>query len=173
MSPLPNFTNFTFHCGQGVPSNWMEAHTRSLYDSILANPIQCTKNVWTPAHIQWMMKSIWFCANFDVDTGPSDGEGNDNEDVGYEAAQPPTILMVIDPPMPEGEPSRNETSEKWRVTSETRADSAAVQAAATLVGLVAYRASSDDGSGEDKAEDEAEVKEEVKPKKKSEADRKK
>ncbi|PBK89121.1 hypothetical protein ARMGADRAFT_1084199 [Armillaria gallica] len=136
MSAPPNFTNFAFRCGQGMLSDWTEAHARSLYDSILADPVQRTKNAWTPAHIQWMMKSIWFCnktaqlsrvtgveASFchpsirenavhspsfrwdlsnivgkfwlatsdpvssDVDTGPSDGEGNDDEDMGYGAAQ--------------------------------------------------------------------------------------
>ncbi|PBK82322.1 hypothetical protein ARMGADRAFT_1090380 [Armillaria gallica] len=61
MSAPPNFTNFAFRCGQGVPSDWTEAHARSLYDSILADPVQRTKNAWTPAHIRWMMKSIWFC----------------------------------------------------------------------------------------------------------------
>ncbi|PBK84529.1 hypothetical protein ARMGADRAFT_1088300 [Armillaria gallica] len=61
MSALPNFTNFAFCCGQGVPSDWTDAHVRSLYDSILADPIQHTKDTWTPAHIWWVMKSIWFC----------------------------------------------------------------------------------------------------------------
>ncbi len=75
----------------------------------------------------------------DVDTGPSNREGN--EDVGYGAAQPPTSLMEVDLPAPEGEPSRNKTGEEWRVASETRADSAAMQAAATLAGLVVYSTS--------------------------------
>ncbi len=63
MSAPPNFTNFAFHCGQGVPSNWTEAHAHSLYDSIIVDPIQCTKNAWTCAHICWVMKSIWFCVS--------------------------------------------------------------------------------------------------------------
>ncbi|PBK83200.1 hypothetical protein ARMGADRAFT_1038005 [Armillaria gallica] len=236
MSALPSFTNFAFRCRQGVPSDWTDAHTCSLYDSIVADPIQCTKNVWTPTHIRWMMKSIWFCdkithlsrvtgvdasilrcqqtavfrwicpfiqqfchasirenvvhspsfqwdlsnlvgeywlatsdpVSSDADTGPSNMEGDGNEDVGYGAAQPPATPMDVDLPAPEGEPDGNETGEEWRVTSEMRADSAAAQAAATLAGLVAYGASSDDGSGED----EGEVEEEVKPKRKSSADRK-
>ncbi len=73
--------------------------------------------------------------------------------------------MDVDLAVPEGEPSRNKTGEEWWVASEMRADSAAP----TLAGLVVYRASSDDGSGEDKAE----VEEEVKQKRKSSADRKK
>ncbi len=100
----------------------------------------------------------------DTDTGPSDGEGNDDKDVGYRAAQPPASPMEVDPPAPEGEPSGNETGEKWRVASETRVDSAA----ATLAGLVAYGASSDDGSGEE----EGEVEEEAEQKRKSSAERK-
>ncbi len=72
--------------------------------------------------------------------------------------------MDVDPAAPEGEPSKNETGEEWWVVSETLAD----LAAATLVGLVTYRASSNDSSGEE----EAEVEEEVKSKKKSVADRK-
>ncbi|PBK88808.1 hypothetical protein ARMGADRAFT_1033788 [Armillaria gallica] len=161
----------------GVPSDWTEY----------------TKNAWTPAHIWWMMKSIWFCGDrhgcfhsakaadnhlqadppfclvvlptqylrersgfwlatgdpmsSDMDTGPSNGEGNIDKDVGYRVVQPPTTLMNIDPPAPEGEPSRNKT--------------------------VVYKASSDNGSREDKTEDKVEVKKEVKPKKKSGADRKK
>ncbi|KAK0239618.1 hypothetical protein EDD85DRAFT_949468 [Armillaria nabsnona] len=63
MSAPPNFTNFTFHCAQGVPSNWTQAHAQSLYDSIIVDPIHHTKNVWTHAHIRWVMKSIWFCLN--------------------------------------------------------------------------------------------------------------
>ncbi|PBK89881.1 hypothetical protein ARMGADRAFT_1083353 [Armillaria gallica] len=216
MSAPPNFTNFAFRCGQGVPSDWTEAHAHSLYDSIVADPIQRTKNAWTPAHIRWMMKSIWFCdkiaqlsqvtgvdvsilrhqrtavfrqicpfvqwfchasiqknavcspsfwwdlsnlvgkywlatsdpVSSDADTGPSDMEGDGDEDTGYGVAQPPTTLMDVDPPVPEGEPDRNETGKEWWVASET--------------------ASSDDGSGEDKGE----VEEEVKPKRKSSADRK-
>ncbi|PBK87883.1 hypothetical protein ARMGADRAFT_1034489 [Armillaria gallica] len=57
MSALPNFTNFTFHCGQGVPSDWTKAHAQSLYNSILADPIQHNKNIWMPTHIHWMMNS--------------------------------------------------------------------------------------------------------------------
>ncbi len=94
----------------------------------------------------------------DVDTGPSDGEGNDNKDVGYGVAQPPATPMDVNLAVLEGEPSGNETGEEWWVASEMRADSAAAQAAATLAGLVVYRASSDDSSGEDKAEVEEEVK---------------
>ncbi|PBK95934.1 hypothetical protein ARMGADRAFT_1028182 [Armillaria gallica] len=221
MSAPPNFTNFAFRCGQGVPSNWTEAHARSLYNFILAEPIQRTKNAWTPAHIWWMMKSIWFCdktarlsrvtgveasilqrqwatvfrwirpfirqfchpsiqentvhspsfcqdlsnivgefwlatsdpMSSDTDTGPSDREGNDDEDV--------------DPAAPEGEPSRDETDKEWWGASEMRADSAAAQAAATLAALVVYSASSDDSSGE---EEEEEVEEEVEEK--SQAERK-
>ncbi len=55
----------------------------------------------------------------DADTGPSDGEGNDDEDMGYRVAQPPASLMEVDPPAPEGERSGNETGEEWRVASET------------------------------------------------------
>ncbi len=55
----------------------------------------------------------------DADTGPSDGKGNNNEDVGYGAAQPPASPMEVDLPAPEGEPSGNETGEEWRVASET------------------------------------------------------
>ncbi len=69
----------------------------------------------------------------------------------------PTSLMEVDLPAPEGKPSRNETGEEWQVASEMRADSAAVQAAATLAGLVRYSASSDDGSGEEEGEVEEEV----------------
>ncbi len=105
----------------------------------------------------------------DADTGLSDGEGNDDEDVGYGAGQPPAFPMEVDPPPPEGEPSGNEPSEEWHVASETRADSAAAQAAATLAGLVAYGASSDNGSGEE----EGEVEEEIEQKGKSSAERKK
>ncbi|PBK90897.1 hypothetical protein ARMGADRAFT_1031994 [Armillaria gallica] len=247
-------------CGQGVLSDWTEAHARSLYDSIVADPIQHTKNVWTPAHICWMMKSIWFCdkitrllrvtgvdasilrcqrmavfrqirpfiqqfchasvrentvhspsfwrdlsnlvgeywlatsdpVSSDVDTGPSNIEGDGDEDMGYGAAQSPATPMDVNPPAPEGKPKGNETGEEWWVTSETRADSAAAQAAATLVGLVAYGASSDDGSGEDegeveegnegevkednegevKEEDDEEVEKAVKPKRKSPAEAK-
>ncbi|PBK82320.1 hypothetical protein ARMGADRAFT_1090375 [Armillaria gallica] len=128
----------------------------------------------------------------DTDTGPSDEEGNDDEDVGYGAAERPASPMEVDPASPEGEPSRDETGEEWRGASETRADSAAVQAAATLAALVAYGASSDDGSGEDEGEveegndgeveeeedgeveeeEDGEVEEEVRPKRKSSADRK-
>ncbi|PBK94573.1 hypothetical protein ARMGADRAFT_1078429 [Armillaria gallica] len=219
MSAPPNFTNFTFRCGQGVPSDWTEAHARSLYDSIVADPIQHTKNVWTPAHICWMMKSIWFCqfchasirenticspsfqrdlsnlvgkywlatsdpVSSDADTGPSDMEGDGDEDVGYRVAQPPATPMDVDLPAPEGEPNGNETGEEWRIMSEMQADSVAAQAAATLAGLVAYGASSDDSSGEDegevkegnkgevKEEDNEEVEKAVKPKRKSPADRK-
>ncbi|PBL03188.1 hypothetical protein ARMGADRAFT_1021924 [Armillaria gallica] len=242
----------------GMPSDWTEVHTRSLYDSIVADPIQCTKNAWTPAHIRWMMKSIWFCdkiarllrvtgvdtsilrrqrtavfrricpfiqwfchasirentvcspsfrrdlsnlvgeywlatsdpVSSDADTGPSDIEGDGDEDAGYRAAQPPATLMDVDPPVPKGEPDRNETGEEWRVASETRADSAAAQAAATLAGLVTYGASSDDSSGEDEGEveegnegeveednegeveeeDDEEVEKAVKPKRKSPAE---
>ncbi len=63
MSAPPNFTDFAFRCGQGVPSDWTEAHARSLYNSITVDPIQRTKNTWTPAHIRWVMKSIWFCVS--------------------------------------------------------------------------------------------------------------
>ncbi|PBK82704.1 hypothetical protein ARMGADRAFT_1090016 [Armillaria gallica] len=119
----------------------------------------------------------------DTDTGPSDGEGNDDEDMGYGAAQRPTSSMEVDLAAPEGEPSGDKTDEEWRGMSETRADSAAAQAAATLAALVTYSASSDDGSGEDEGEvkegnkgevkeEDGEVKEEVKPKRKSSADRK-
>ncbi|PBK85581.1 hypothetical protein ARMGADRAFT_1087448 [Armillaria gallica] len=128
--------------------------------------------------------------SFDADTGPSNMEGDGNEDVGYGATQPPATLMDVDPPVPEGEPDGNETGEEWRVTSETRADSAAAQVAAILAGLVAYGASSDDSSGEDegevkegnegeveednkgevKEEDDEEVKKAVKPKRKSPAE---
>ncbi len=104
----------------------------------------------------------------DADTGPSDGEGNEDEDVGYGAAQQPATPMDVDLAVPEGKPSGNKTGKEWQVVSETLADSAAVQVAATLVGLVTYGASSDDESGNK----EAEVKEEVKPRKKSAADRK-
>ncbi|PBK84003.1 hypothetical protein ARMGADRAFT_1037594 [Armillaria gallica] len=218
---------FKMECGQGMPSDWTEAHTHSLYDSILADPIQRTKNMWTPTHIQWMMKSIWFCdktarlsrvtgmdasilrrqwatvfssatpvfertqsvvpvstrtyqillanlatsdpMSLDAETGPSDGEGNDDEDMGYGAAQPSTSPMEVDPPAaPEGKPSRDKTGEEWRVVSEMRADLAGVQVAATLAGLVTYGASSDDGSGE-----EEEVEEEVEQKRQSSAERKK
>ncbi len=41
----------------------------------------------------------------DTDTGPSDGEGNDDEDVSYGVGQPPAFPMEVDPPPPEGEPS--------------------------------------------------------------------
>ncbi len=102
----------------------------------------------------------------DVDTGPSNREGNNDEDVGYGAAQPPASLMEIDPLVSEGEPSWNETGEEWQVASETQADLVAAQAAATLAGLVTYGASSDNGSGEE----EGEVEEEVEQKKKSAAD---
>ncbi|KAK0236485.1 hypothetical protein EDD85DRAFT_791783 [Armillaria nabsnona] len=220
MSAPPNFTNFAFCCGQGVPSDWTEDHTRSLYNSIIADPIQCTKSAWTPAHICWMMKSIWFCdktarlsrvtgmdasalrrqrtavfrwicpficcfchasirenavrspsfcrdlsnlvgeywlatsdpVSSDVDTGPSDGEGNRDEDLGYGVAQPPATPMDFDPPAPEGEPSGNELGKEWQVASEMRADLALAQAATTLAGLVAYGATSDDGSGEEEEE---------------------
>ncbi|PBK88927.1 hypothetical protein ARMGADRAFT_1033539 [Armillaria gallica] len=128
----------------------------------------------------------------DADTGPSDKEGNDDEDVGYGAAERPASPMEVDPASPEGEPSGDEIGEEWRSTSETRVDLAAAQAAATLAALVAYGASSDDGSGEDEGEveegndgeveeeedgeveeeEDGEVEEEVRPKRKSSADRK-
>ncbi len=54
----------------------------------------------------------------DADTGPTNGEGNDDEDVGYGVAQPPPSPMEVDPPAPEGEPSGNETGEEWWVASE-------------------------------------------------------
>ncbi|PBK89473.1 hypothetical protein ARMGADRAFT_1033048 [Armillaria gallica] len=120
----------------------------------------------------------------DADTGPSDMEGDGNEDMGCRVAQPPATPMDVDLPVPEGKPDRNKTGEEWRVVSETEADSAAAQAAATLVGLVMYSASSDDSSGEDEGEveegnegeveeeEDGEVEEEVKPKRKSSADRK-
>ncbi|PBK84274.1 hypothetical protein ARMGADRAFT_1037209 [Armillaria gallica] len=213
MSALPNFTNFAFHCGQGVPSDWTEAHTQSLYNSIPADPIQRNKNIWMPTHICWMMKSIWFCdktaqiakvtgsgppssgrstlsfsgsampafertpsavpasagtyqiswvnvnwlatsnpISSDADTGPSDGEPNEDEDMGYGAVQPPAIPMDEDPTPSEGEGSRNEVGEEWQVVSETLVNLVAVQVAATLAGLVAYGASSDDGSGEEEEE---------------------
>ncbi len=41
----------------------------------------------------------------DVDTGPSDGEGNEDEDVGYGVAQRPAIPMDVDLAVPEGKPS--------------------------------------------------------------------
>ncbi|PBK81128.1 hypothetical protein ARMGADRAFT_1039527 [Armillaria gallica] len=153
MSTPPNFTNFTFWCGQGMPSDWTEAHARSLYNSIVADPIQHTRNVWTHAHIHWMMKSIWFCDKIaqlfpsfqrdlsnlvgkywlatsdpmssDADTGLSDMGGDDDEDAGYGAAQPPTTPMDVDPPAPEGEPNGNETGEEWWIASEMQADSVA------------------------------------------------
>ncbi len=81
----------------------------------------------------------------DADTGPGDGEGNNDEDISYGVGQPPASPMEVDPPALEGEPSGNKTSEEWQVVSEMRADSAA----ATLVGLVMYSASSDDGFGEE------------------------
>ncbi|PBL00085.1 hypothetical protein ARMGADRAFT_1072454 [Armillaria gallica] len=231
MSAPPNFTNFAFQCGQGVPSDWTETHACSLYNSILADPVQHTKNAWTPAHIRWMMKSIWFCisptrsacvnasvlrrqratvfrwihpfirqfchpsiwenavcspsfcqdlsnivgefwlatsnpVSSDADTGPSDREGNDNEDVGYGAAQRPASPMEVDPAAPEGEPSGDKTGEEWRGASEMRADLAAAWAAATLAALVVYGTSSDDGSEEEEEEVEGEVEQ------KSQAERK-
>ncbi len=112
---------------------------------------------------------VWLATSdpvsLDADTGPSDGEGNDDEDVGYGTVSRPATPMDVDPPVPEGEPSGDETGEEWWVASETLADLAAAQAAATLVGLVAHGASSDDGSGDE----EVEVEEEVQPKKKSAA----
>ncbi|PBK84047.1 hypothetical protein ARMGADRAFT_1088753 [Armillaria gallica] len=215
MSAPPNFTNFAFQCGQGVLSDWTEAHACSLYDSILADPIQCTKNTWTPTHIRWMMKSIWFCdktawlsrvtgidasvlrrqqatvfrqihpfvhqfchpsiqenavrspsfhqdlsnivgefwlatsdpMSSDVETGPSDGEGNEDKDVGYGAAQQPASPIEVDPAGPEGEPSGDKTGEEW---------------------WIVYGTSSDNGSGEE----EEEVEEEVEQKRKSLAERK-
>ncbi len=42
----------------------------------------------------------------DVDTGPSDGEGNDGKDAGYGAVLRPASPMDVDPPAPEGKPSR-------------------------------------------------------------------
>ncbi len=116
-------------------------------------------------HLVWSATSDPMSS--DADTGPSNGEGNNNEDMGYRAAQPPASPMDVNPPVPEGKPSGNKTGKEWQVASEMLADSATMQVAATLVGLVAYRASSDDGS----REEEAEVKEEVKPRKKSAADR--
>ncbi|PBK79422.1 hypothetical protein ARMGADRAFT_1093151 [Armillaria gallica] len=80
-------------------------------------------------------------------------EGDGDEDAGYGAAQPPATPMDVDPPVPEGEPNRNETGEEWQVTSEMRADSVAAQEKL-------------------REENEGEVEEEVKPKRKSSADRK-
>ncbi len=55
----------------------------------------------------------------DADTGPSDGEGNEDEDVGYGVAQRPATPMDVDLAVPEGKPSGNETGEEWWVVSET------------------------------------------------------
>ncbi|PBK82412.1 hypothetical protein ARMGADRAFT_1038717 [Armillaria gallica] len=189
--------------------------------------LPCTKNTWTSAHIQWVMKSIWFCDKTSrlsrvtgidasilrrqrttvfkqirpfvwwfchlsirentvcsptfqrdlsnvigeyADTGPSDEEGNDDEDMGYGAAQSPAHPMDVDPIASEGETGRSEVGEEWRVASETRADSAAAQAAATLAGLVAYGTSSDDASGDEKEEEEEEKKAEGEEDKTSDAD---
>ncbi|PBK86098.1 hypothetical protein ARMGADRAFT_1035828 [Armillaria gallica] len=203
---------------RGVPSNWTEAHTCSLYDSIVADPIQCTKNVWTPAHICWMMKSIWFCdkitqlsqvtgvdasilrcqwtavfrrihpfiqrfchtsirenairspsfwpdlsnlvgeywlatsdpVSSDMDTGPSDMEGDGDKDAGYGAAQPPATPMDVDLPAPEGKPNGNKTGEEWQDEGEVE----------------------EGNEGEVEEEDDEEVKKVMKPKRKSPADRK-
>ncbi len=103
----------------------------------------------------------------DVDTGPSDGEGNDGEDAGYGAVLRPASPMDVDPPAPEGEPSGDKTGEEWRVVSETAADSAAALAAATGADADAHRDSSNGGS----EDEEVEVEEEVQAKKKSAADK--
>ncbi len=109
----------------------------------------------------------------DVNTGPSNNNGNDDEDVGYGATDPPAAPMDVDPPVPEDEPSGLELGEEWWVASETRVDLAATQMAATLAGLVAYEASSDDGSGEEEEEDKENMSMEKSEKKKNAAKRRK
>ncbi len=115
-------------------------------------------------HLVWLATSD--PVSSDVDTGPSDEESNDEEDVGYGAAQPPATPMDVDPIASEGKASRNEVGEEWQVASEMRAD----LAAATLAGLVVYGTSSDDVSGDEEEEEEEEKKAEGGDDKTSDAD---
>ncbi|PBK87584.1 hypothetical protein ARMGADRAFT_1034781 [Armillaria gallica] len=173
-------------CGQGMPSDWTEAHARSLYDSIVADLIQCTKNAWTPAHICWMMKSIWFCDKIawlsqvtGVDT-PSFWQDLSNlvgeywlatsDPVSSDADTGPSNIEgdgdkdagygAAQPPatLMDVDPPAPEGEPDGNETGEEW------RVAATLAGLVAYGTSSDDGSGEDEGEveedNEGEVEEE-------------
>ncbi len=71
----------------------------------------------------------------DVDTGPSDAEGDNGDDSRFGTSQPATIPMDVDPTGPD---EANNLGEEEQVVEVVQADSVAAQAAATLVGLVVY-----------------------------------
>ncbi len=98
----------------------------------------------------------------DADTGPSNAEGDNDDDSCFGASQPAAIPMDVDPTGPD---EANDLGEEERVAEVVQADSMAAQAAATLAGLVAYGASSDNGSGEEDEEKEKASMEESKKKK--------
>ncbi|PBK66186.1 hypothetical protein ARMSODRAFT_977827 [Armillaria solidipes] len=188
MSAPPSFTDFEFHCGQGVPSHWMAAHAQSLYDLIIADLDKTTRlsrvtgveaatlcaqrtSVFSLSFhrdLSAFVGKFWLAASdlvsSDADTGPSDIEEG-HEDVGFRAGLPPTDSMDID------------TIEEWVVEEETierehiveeMVDMPTMQVACTLASLVKYGTSDDDRSREDEEEikkERLQVKEEAKKKK--------
>ncbi len=85
--------------------------------------------------------------SLDADTGPSNVEGNDDDDSQFGMSQMADIPMDIDPAGPD---EANNLGEEERVAEVVQAD----LAAATLASLVAYGASSDNSSGEEDEEKE-------------------
>ncbi len=108
------------------------------------NPLKCL-------YPDWLATSD--PVSLDVDTGPSDVEGEDDNDSWFRTRPPATDPMDVDPAGPD---EANHLGKEERVAEEVQADSAAAQVAATLADLVAYGASSDDGSGEEEEEEEKE-----------------
>ncbi|PBK96561.1 hypothetical protein ARMGADRAFT_1076721 [Armillaria gallica] len=89
--------------------------------------------------------------SLNAETGPSNVEDNDDDDSQFRTSQPAAIPMDVDAAGPD---EANDSGEEEWVAEMVQMDSVAAQVAATLVGLVVYGASSDNGSGEEEEEKE-------------------